>query len=542
MKSEAIVKHPYILAAAACLICLFCTAGQYADMRPFGEGIVLFCLGELLAWISCKSRKEFLPASALSLALAIAGSILNFEPQLMFYLGLFILLAAAFYGRYKKTLDTEKLVTLILIFGFWVKLNYVLYTDVATRQNDMGTFEEGVYNLFHSGYIMYVRDNLSLPDVDVRQAGQFYHPPFHYFVCAIFLRIYEAVVGGKNYESLQFLSLCYSQIATILIVKSSKELGVKKDNLPTVTLVLSAFPALILLSGSVNNDILSFMLVCVSFYMALKWYNSGTYKDACISAVAAGLAMMTKLSAALIAVPLAVLFIARFIQKDKIKTILTAVVYAAISIPLGLWFQIRNYLKFGVPLTYVLPSDNPYQDISGYSVWQRLFGFYNLPVEDFFINLGSDGQKDYNIAITFIKTALFGEENYRDDMELSLIGYFLLWTFVALIILILAGLVISLIQSRKAPQLSVAAYFLTVLLSYNVFAIKYPHICSMNFRYTMPLVLCGAYCLGVVMEKNPKLKKVTHIICAAFAVLSVAFYIVVQYYVKGEVTVAEVVP
>ena len=142
------------------------------------------------------------------------------------------------------------------------------------------------------------------------------------------------------------------------------------------------------------------MLTFLAFYIALKWYREGKIQDLIISSVAAGLAMMTKLSAGLIAVPLAVLFIARSIRKDRLKTFGHACIYGVIAIPLGLWFQVRNYLLFGVPFGYVLRSDNLYQDISRFPVWQRLFGFYPVPIEDFFMNLGSDGQQDYNTTIT----------------------------------------------------------------------------------------------------------------------------------------------
>ena len=69
-----------------------------------------------------------------------------------------------------------------------------------------------------------MRDRFTVPDFDVSQFGQFYHPPFHYFVCAVFLKVYELFLpkGTHNYESLQALSLLWSQFALLMLYKTVK--------------------------------------------------------------------------------------------------------------------------------------------------------------------------------------------------------------------------------------------------------------------------------------------------------------------------------
>ncbi len=497
---KACCEHPYVATVSACLAALIVTGGQFGNTP----------------------------------ALWITGAVL------------FVLIFAfAVFLKVQKKLTFEASVVLIFMAGFALRLFYVLYTDLATRQNDVGTFEEGVYNYFHSGYILYVRDNMSLPSIDVRQAGQFYHPPLHYIICAAFLKVYELFLrGGHNYEALQILTLCYAQISSIVAYKILKLLGLKEDVLLPSSAILSFFPEFILLSGSINNDSLCTMLTFFSFYIALMWYRDGKLRNAIISAVFAGLAMMTKLSAGLIAVPLAVLFIARFIKKDKVRTIGHAAAYGGIAIPLGLWFQVRNLLMFGVPLGYVLRSDNIYQDISRFPVSQRLFGLYPVPIEDFFMNLGSDGQQDYNTTIALIKTALFGEWNYRDSMAQSLPGYFLLWIFTALVIASLAGGIYMVVTIRKrglfAEEMSLAALFVAELISYTAFALKYPHICSMNFRYTVPLLICGTYFTARLVSGRGRAVLALKVLSAAFAVLTALFYILLATYVMGEVEVVDV--
>lgn len=473
--------------------------------------------------------------------------------------GYVLILGFGIYLKLTKKLTDEALIVLIFALGFVLKLGYVLYSAISMRQNDVRVFEEGNYSEWHSGYILFMRDKFSIPDFDIRDRGQFYHPPFHYFVCAVFLRIYELFLpkGTHNYESLQALSFLWSQFSLIMIYKCAKLIGIKKENRITAAAIISAFPTFTILAGSINNDALSILLYFTAFYFGLKWFREGTWKNIIHSALATGFGMMTKLSIGMIAFPLGFLFIVKLIKdlknredgKAGRKSFLNLCVFGAISTPLGLWYQVRNNLKFGVPLTYVLRSDNNFQDVSRYSPVQRLFDFYGFPIEDFFINLGSDGEQDYNIFIAIVKTALFGEENYRDDAAMSLTGYFLLISFLILIIAALAGIIVTVVKLRKNgslwEDLSMIVLFISMTVSIISFALKFPHICSTNFRYSTPLVLSGTvFCCraGEIKLNGANSELITKIIrgCAvAFLILAVLFYTILWTYVKGEVTVVE---
>ena len=195
-------EHPYITTAALCLIALIATGGQITS--------------PVTLWIT--------------------GA------------GLIVLLTAfAVVLKTRGGLTFDARIVLIFAAGFIVRLFYVQYTDIATRQNDVGVFEEGVYNLFHSGYILYVRDNVALPSVDVREAGQFYHPPLHYVVCALFLKVYEFFPGGRhNYEALQILTLGYAQISAVIAYRILKMFDLKEDVLLPSAVIISLFPEFIL--------------------------------------------------------------------------------------------------------------------------------------------------------------------------------------------------------------------------------------------------------------------------------------------------------
>ena len=472
-------------------------------------------------------------------------------------------LLVAGYGIYlKKTkkLSDEAVIVLIFALGFILRLGYTLYTDLYTRQNDLGIFSEEEYNTWHSGYIMFVRNNLKIPDMDVRGMGEFYHPPFHYFVSALFLKAVDLFLpkGTHNYEALQAVSMLWTQYTVIMIYKVIKLIGIKKESCVTAECIVSAFPVFTLMSASINNDILSILLFFTGFYFGLKWYKEGSYKNVILAALAVGFGMMTKLSTGMIAFPVGFLFIVKLIRdlmnkndkKAGLKSFLQLCVFGVICAPLGLWYQVRNYLKFGVPFTYVLRSSNVYQDISRFTPVQRLFDFYGFPIEDYYINLGSDGEQDYNIFISQVKMALFGEENYRDDLLMSMAGYALLIVFLILIAISLIGLVYTVITIKKRnsvwEELSMIVLFAAQTISVISFSIEYPHICSMNFRYSTPFILCGA--LFLIRAGDIKIpgtreglsSKLTKYLTAAFLILSILFYTILWTYVKGEVVVVDI--
>ena len=498
-----------------------------------------------------------IPAAAVALLmLALTGNQIenNYITFALMLAGFAVILITGVTLRIKGKLTDDILILLLFAAGFWIRLCYILYTNVGTRQNDVSDFRDGytgrIYS--HADYMIYIRDHLSLPDFDVTKHGQFYHPPFHHFICAMFLKVYELFLpsGTHNYESLQTLTLLYSAGCQYYMFRTVRHLGIKGKGLVNAALILAAFPTLTLFAGSVNNDILSLMLFSGAFYYGLKWYDDGKTKDIIVSALFTGFGMMTKLSVGLIAFPMGFLFIVRFIkdirEKRGLKSFGQLASFGVFAAPLGLWYSIRNLIKYNTPLGYVLKLDIKHMDISRFSVKERLFGFYGFPIEDFFTNMGSDGEQDYNIFITQVKTMLFEYENCRDDMLMTMTGYFLLLMTLALIILAFAGIVylVITIRKRKAAfeETALVILFVTEIVSTILFSLKFPAICSQDFRYDFPALLTGIYAIALLSGSKPCERlpgKGLRLLCIGFFVMSVVYYAILWTYVKGEVVVVE---
>ena len=129
---------------------------------------------------------------------------------------------------------------------------------------------------------------------------------------------------------------------------------------------------------------------------------------------------MTKVSIALMCVPLAMLFIYDFvvdIKEGKWKRIvLQYVSFICICAPLALWFIVRNITLFGIEsigVPYIDPNTN--MGVINYSLWER-FGLPDLNNlnESIFCIIwkNQNGYHDYNVWLYTLKCSVLGEYSY----------------------------------------------------------------------------------------------------------------------------------
>ena len=195
-------------------------------------------------------------------------------------------------------------------------------------------------------------------------------------------------------------------------------LGLRRRGLCLAMAVVCFHPAFIWMAGGVNNDILCVMLGLYALAATAEWAAAPSVRTIVPVALGVGLSMMAKLSGGLLAPGIAVVFLWRAGQdvrrsrRELGRYIRQFALFAAICVPLALWWQVKNAVLYGTPLTYVPGmSDQSSQYIGQYSVWQRLFG---LPAESFrspFILWEREGApfNEYSIPLATLKTAVFDE-------------------------------------------------------------------------------------------------------------------------------------
>ncbi len=412
---------------------------------------------------------------------------------------------------FKGNLNQRNMVLLLFFAGFILRLQYILYTGCMERQHDVEVFGSGHG---HSGYIEYLYSELRLPDFDVREVWQFYHPPLHHVISAVFLKFFSALGVEYNLalEGLQSLTLFYSSLCMLISYRIIRELGIKGGAALASFAVIAFHPTFIIFAGSINNDLLSLTFQLAAILYTIRWYKNKTLCNIIVIALCIGLGMMTKLSAWMVAPAVAFVFLYSLIEDLKAKRnklsfyIKQYSVFAIVCVPLGLWWSIRNYILYSVPPNYIplLEFDNP-QYIGFHSVSTRLFDFGWHQFQSVF-DMWGNPYYEYNPTVGLLKTAMFGESiNDSTYPQISISGTALFWLGTALALIGFAYMLYFLISSKCKLELTdwfLLGLFIVIFVMYYYFCISFPFTCTQNIRYASPLILVGSIYIGKSVERQ----------------------------------------
>lgn len=507
-----------------CVLCVCLTPITFGDgtqTPPWAVGLLLALtyagLAALIAGWRGRSVRANLLGYGMALPVGIAGLLLTlrFSATTVLTLGGLGLLGAgglALLAGKRFSAGNGETIWLLLLGG-WMRFCYVLCTSVTQRQHDVGDF---VGNKGHAGYILYLYQHGHLPDFDVREVWQYYHPPLHHIRCAIWLHVWEflGVAHDAACESLQMLTLCDSWIALLLMAWLFRYFHLHGRAFLTALALVALHPTFFLLAGSVNNDMLSVLFFLGTLVAGLSWYRKPCLWRMVAAALCMGLGMMTKLSVWMAAVPLAVLFLARFCQMQKgghRRLVGQAALFLVLCAPLALWWEVRNAVKFGVPIAYVpeLPLDSE-QYVGNIAPWKRLLDFswkqfYHVGMQ--FVWYGGD-YFEWNPTIGLWKTAVFDElvtDVFYPQIHVPAIVLF--WSSVLLSLAGTAAVLRFLGTPAKAQRWQRLALLLLgmgLFLNYLIFCLVYPHTCTQNIRYVVPLIPIGALALGMLCRNWAK--------------------------------------
>ena len=420
-----------------------------------------------------------------------------------------------------KRFKTEDAVFMILSAGFVLRAVMVLFTPLNFWQHDVSGFGEG-FQGFHDDYIMYIYENWALPDGDVRDLGQLYHPPLHYVLSAVFFKLNSVIFPGRAgvIDSLKTLPFIWSNGLVLFSLKIMRHFRLKGSALVIALGFVCFHPQTVFLAIQVNNDALALMLFAASVYLALKWYEKPELTTILFTALAIGCAMMTKLSMGFAAFPVGFLFLVRLIKASGEKAgkagvkagelIKQFAFFGLLSVPLGLWFPIKNLIEHGTPFTYVFAIDSTGgQDVWMYSAWQRLFVPSGESLRTPFLTMFSaEPGTDYNMFLALMKTSVFDERHF-DSGYLTAAGKILL---VLAVVMALLGLISAVyVAVKRIRQKKMTADFVSLLilcavllLCYVRFCFGYPVVCTESFRYIAPVLPAAGVFIGIASQEFRK--------------------------------------
>lgn len=430
------------------------------------------------------------------------------------------------------------LIILICVFllGFLIKFYYISYTETWMRQHDVISFgaEEG-----HAAYIEYILNNKSLPDFDPREKWAFFQPPLHHFVSAVSMAFSRNLgLSEKSVqENVQLLTFAYMCIVMIVSYFICKKLAIGKKSTLITMAIICVHPIFTLLSGSINNDALSLMLAVLSIYMAIMWYERQTIINTILLALFIGLSMMAKLTGALVAPGIGILMVMKIFEKDKslnsLKNYLVRLIlFAVVVAPLGLWWSIRNIIKWHMPVNYIPPVGEQFPE--NITLTDRLF---DMSIRSPYVSLISNGDSydEHNVFYALFKTSVFGEYDYSQYSRMLVVfAWILLIVSIMLALLSFIGtvtVIINLIGKTKVTESGandnmvknagaftmLAITYFVYMAAYLSFALSYSNFSAQDFRYGAITIVIESIFLGKYLDINKS--KVQNVIVMALTMI-----------------------
>lgn len=409
--------------------------------------------------------------------------------------------------------DFESIAFLILISGFIIRALYILVAPYNISKHDLGTFTiEGNNNIDsgHLGYISYLYNYRQLPDFDPRLKWAFYNPPGFHIISAIWygLNRFLGFSAEVCLENLQILTLAYATSIVIVVYKILIEFFEKNKILLIVLSFVSYFPFFSILGATLNNDCLATLCSMIAILYTIRWYRNQNLKNISIVAVSMGFGMFTKLNVGLLAFAIGFVFIYGSVKniKEYKRYLMQFSLFGLICVPLGLFWPIRNYILYHMPITYIPRGSVVSQFVGEHNTFSRIALPSLKQISYPFIRF--DSSLEHNIWVQLIRTGLYDEIMPPDATDLiHPFALGLLWISLALGVITIVLFVRTACKKRilgKEMKLFFSIAFLTQMISFVQFCYSYPMICTMNFRYVVILILLPCLAWGSYLNEENK--------------------------------------
>lgn len=440
---------------------------------------------------------------------------------------------AVFFYRSFSGQKPEDLVKVILLLGFILRIGYMLYTHMFTRAHDIGDLGQDAAG--HISYIWTLYTRHQLPQTN---DYQFYHPPFFHLASLLPLSLFHAVMPSASANTIAEaakLVSCFASCGALLVFdRICNELSCKRTDWLLALSIIAFHPTFILMGGRVNNDALvTFFMILIVLY-TIRWYRDPSMKHTVILALAFGFGMMTKISCGTMALFTAPVMLYVWWKKQKTPEFMhifaKGMLFLAICAPLALWYPIRNLIRFGQPLSYVLDlgSSHPVY-IGQYSLAER---FFSLPLDSLTGPLYIDPYNDCNLWLYVLRSAVMGEFSYEIA---SFIPRLLVIISSLLAVVSFTAMLYILLRGKKLhPLLRFGMPYLWLIQfgAFFVFQLQYPYACSMDFRYIPLTCMVGALMIGsaqrLLSANHHMFCRFVHVLTvmltAAFCILSTVMY------------------
>lgn len=404
--------------------------------------------------------------------------------------------------RYKK-LTPGNLIKIVIFIGIALRICYFLYTPYTDPHFDRQHDIWGAWS--HIEYIKYLADQMTLlPPVGTHEA---YHPPVHYILSAIIFKIVRVCNLEEMfaYRAVQVFLVFMSSLILIITNKIFNLLKCDKK----VTLFGMAFvcflPSLIYMSVYLNNDCTVAFFYCISFYYLIKAVQTKSVKHTILLALFTALAILSKKSALILFPFCGIIFLIELFKnrKEYKLYIKLGIIFLLIALPLGMSFQIRNYILFQQGLSYSVPVTGPVMPSNPYHLFYvSIDKLLEQPFPP------PDGANRVFIFMELIRTSLFSAFEFR----LPLQGFkdaatALMFFYLFNLVLLFLYFILSKKEDYKGNMYIMLVNFLLSIVFYIQMHFSSPYHTTHAFRYLAPFIpVSFGYFIGQANLKFSKVK------------------------------------
>lgn len=418
-----------------------------------------------------------------------------------------------------RKINYKLLVYSIIFIGLVVRVTYMFNTTIYERQHDVETLDS-------NGHLEYIYSLYKTNKLPSDNSWQHYQPPLFHLMGAGWLKFAEILQLplAKALEGIQILPVIFSSLIMFVMYGITNKLKINNKYKLLINLFVAIHPTFIILSGSINNDCLLTLLQISIVYYLIKWYEKNNIVNTILLALCTGLCVMTKFNGAIMAVPILYVFVKKFIEEIKSnkkgipKFISKIILFGLISLPIGLWYEIRQLILFG---SNSVPEPADFLYIGDYSIIDR---FIKIDIGSLF-NIFCKIPGDYNLFSYIVKCSIFGEYVFDNNMIITCL--LLMFNFILIILSIY--FIIKYIISKKSHNLIcniLLILYIVNLGSFYVFNMKYPYICTMDFRYIVPTLFTSIVLMNYDSLKcNKYLRIITNSLLLGFCILSLGLFI-----------------
>lgn len=411
---------------------------------------------------------------------------------------------------------------LIIFLAITIRIHYINSILYFNNSHDVVPYIE-VHG--HAGYIYHLlQNNLNIFDYNPLMYSQYYHPPLHHLIGAIFIKIYLKFFNNidKAFEALQYLTLFYTIIATHIGYLILKELNLKTTALYIGLALIAFHPTMTFFAGSINNDCLLMTFEFAIILFSIKWYKNCCLKYMIICALLIGLATFTKMSGVIMGIPLLILITSKFIKEKALrkKILKDFIISLILCLPLVTFWSLWGFLKYSVPIGHIQDSGGEKFIVNNFIIDRFLtFKFKNIEQVLYFIYPSID----YNIPVYLLKTSLFGEWGIPEKS--SIIPSTLYWSNLLIVIISIYAAFKLFIKNtilNSGVKIYFSSLYVTFLVCYLYFNKLYPYFYTQDYRYFAATLIITAILMAFLFEqtKNIFLKNVILLLTFIFCISS----------------------